>query len=322
MTLSSAEIARCAAQTGFRSESVEKVLRLLQLLRALQGHSFLRGRLALKGGTALNLFQSDVPRLSVDIDLNYIGQSDRDSMLADRPPMEQALQAVFSREGLAVKRVPSDHAGGKWRLSYTNAAGVSDKLEVDLNFMLRTPLWPVVAMDSCMIGVPAARAIPLLDPHELAAGKLAALCARTTSRDLFDARQILSRSDLDTDKLRLAFVVYGGINRKDWRTVGLDDIDADPVELRGSLVPMLREDLAPTRSGIVDWARMLVADVRDLMTAVLPLADHERGFIERLNDYGEIVPDLLTTEPSLKAVIREHPALHWKAQNVRRHRRP
>ncbi len=124
---------------------------------------------------------------------------------------KQAVQAVFSREGLAVKRAPSDHAGGKWRLSYTNAAGVSDKLEVDLNFMLRTPLWPVVAMDSRLIGGNAARAIALLDRHELAAGKLAALCARKTSRDIFDAREILIRSDLDPEKLRLAFVVYGGI---------------------------------------------------------------------------------------------------------------
>lgn len=321
MTTSTEEIARHAAQTGFRSESLEKVLRLLRTLGALQSHPFLRGRLALKGGTALNLFLSDVPRLSVDIDLNYVGASGRDSMLADRPKIEQAIQAVSSREGLAVKRAPSDHAGGKWRLAYTNAAGVSDKLEVDLNFMLRTPLWPVVAMDSLSIGPDQARAIALLNRHELAAGKLAALCARNASRDLFDAREILRRSDLDPDKLRVAFVVYGGINRKDWRKVALDDIDADPVELRGSLVPMLREELAPARSEITDWTRTLVADVRALMTAVLPLGGNEREFIERLNERGEIAPDLLTTDATLQTIIREHPALHWKAQNVRQHRR-
>ncbi|MEW6719721.1 MAG: hypothetical protein AB1346_04645 [Thermodesulfobacteriota bacterium] len=44
---------------------------------------------------------------------------------------------------------------------------------------------------------------------------MAALLARSAGRDLFDARQILSRKDLDREKLRLAFVVYGGINRKD-----------------------------------------------------------------------------------------------------------
>jgi hypothetical protein len=41
--------------------------------------------MALKGGTALNLFHFDVPRLSVDIDLNYVGAIERDTMLAENP---------------------------------------------------------------------------------------------------------------------------------------------------------------------------------------------------------------------------------------------
>jgi hypothetical protein len=51
--------------------------------QTLARHSFLRGKLALKGGTALNLFYLGLKRLSVDIDLNYIGHVDRDGMLAE-----------------------------------------------------------------------------------------------------------------------------------------------------------------------------------------------------------------------------------------------
>jgi len=51
---------------------------------------------ALKGGTALNLFLLDMPRLSVDIDLNYLG-ADRDTMLADLPRVQQAVVAVCGR---------------------------------------------------------------------------------------------------------------------------------------------------------------------------------------------------------------------------------
>jgi Nucleotidyl transferase AbiEii toxin, Type IV TA system len=51
--------------------------------------------MALKGGTALNLFVLDFPRLTVDIDLNYIGASDRATMLSERPRVEQALEQVF-----------------------------------------------------------------------------------------------------------------------------------------------------------------------------------------------------------------------------------
>ncbi|WP_455389460.1 nucleotidyl transferase AbiEii/AbiGii toxin family protein, partial [Petrachloros mirabilis] len=78
-------------------------------------------RLALKGGTALNLFYFDVPRLSVDIDLNYVGAADRETMLEDRPKLEEAVQAVCAREGFTVRRLPTDHAGGKWRMSYKSS---------------------------------------------------------------------------------------------------------------------------------------------------------------------------------------------------------
>lgn len=100
---------------------LEKVALLLQLLDAVRSHPFLKDKLVLKGGTALNLFIFDVPRLSIDIDLNYVGAADRETMLAERPKVEEALQAVFSREGFTVRRVPTEHAGGKWQLRYPNA---------------------------------------------------------------------------------------------------------------------------------------------------------------------------------------------------------
>ena len=104
---------REAAATGFRTESLEKVIRLLDVLEGIRSHPFLKSRLALKGGTALNLFVLDVPRLSVDIDLNYIGTAEREPMLAERPQVELALQAVCGRLGLQTRRVPGEHAGGK-----------------------------------------------------------------------------------------------------------------------------------------------------------------------------------------------------------------
>ena len=59
----------------------------------------------------------------------------------------------------------------------------------------------------------------LVERHELAAGKLAALMARSASRDLFDTRELLRRPELDPILLRVAFVAYGGMNREDWREV-------------------------------------------------------------------------------------------------------
>jgi predicted nucleotidyltransferase component of viral defense system len=288
------------------------------LLETLRSNTFLRPRVALKGGTALNLFMFNMPRLSVDIDLNYVGGADRSIMLADKPKVEQAITAVCAREGLTVKRMPSEHAGGKWRLSFVNTAGSSDNLEVDLNFMLRAPLWPVVTLDSKPLGPAIAREIALVDRHELAAGKLAALVARNASRDIFDARELLRRTDLDRDKLRLAFVVYGGINRKDWQTVRIEDVAAEPAELKRELVPMLRAEVRPKDAEVVTWAQSLVRETRELMRAVLPLGANELEFIKRLNTVGDIAPELLTDDPPMRATIREQPGLKWKAMNVKK----
>jgi len=97
-------LVREAEATGFRPEILEKVFQLLHLLKSLLSHPYLRNRIVLKGGTALNLFYFDVPRLSVDIDLNYIGAVDREVMLRQRPKVEEALQAVCSREGFTIRR--------------------------------------------------------------------------------------------------------------------------------------------------------------------------------------------------------------------------
>jgi hypothetical protein len=321
MSLTPQALAKEVAATGFGAEPLEKVFRLMALLDTLYSHPFLKPRIALKGGTALNLFHFDVPRLSVDIDVNYIGTVDRETMLAEKPKVEQAVQAVCSREGLTIKRVPTDHAGGKWRLNYVGTKGAPGNLELDVNFMLRVPLWPCVTKDCHPVGSLRAAPVRVLDLHELIAGKLAALLSRSASRDVFDAHALLVTPGLDAAKLRFGFVVYGGINRKDWRTVSTADVTADADEVQTDLVPMLRADRAPAKRDVAAWTDKLVAECRERLSVLLPLNEQELEFLRRLNDEGDIAPALLTADPALQATVREHPALKWKALNVRRLRR-
>ncbi len=237
MNLSLNDLQAEAAATGFLPETLDKVIRLIGLLGAFRDHPFLRDRIVLKGGTALNLFVFNLPRLSVDIDLNYIGSADRDVMLAEREGVERAITAICGREGFTLLRVPQKHAGGKWRLGYTNALGRNANLEIDVVFTLRVPLWPIQIKDSHPVGSFRARDIMILDIHELAAGKLGALFSRQVSRDLFDSHALLSHSDLEREKMRLGFVVYGACSRKDWRTISPDDIRCDQRELKQQLIP-------------------------------------------------------------------------------------
>ncbi len=126
--------------------------------------------------------------------------------------------------------------------------------------------------------------------------------------------------NLERDRLRTAFVVYGAMNRKDWRTVSVDDVDFDPIDLEWRLLPTLnRHEQAPDASA-AGYGSCMVKECREALSAVLPLTENERAFLDLLLDHGEIDPSLLTSDASLQDRIRRQPMLEWKAQNVRQHR--
>jgi hypothetical protein len=163
--------------------------------------------------------------------------------------------------------------------------------------------------------------IPLLDRHELAAGKVAALLARSASRDLYDAHRLFTECQFDRDRLRVAFVIYGAINRRDWRTVSLDDVKVTPAEVRSQLIPTLRRNAIAGVEETDAWVARLAAECREGVAALLPLTGAEREFLDRLLDHGEVEPTLLTGDADLADRIRRHPGLEWKAQNVRQFQR-
>jgi predicted nucleotidyltransferase component of viral defense system len=320
MRISREKLASLVKTTGFRPDMVEKVVRLINLMNLINTHPILKGKLALKGGTALNLFVFALPRLSVDIDLNYIGAVNSNDMQEERPKIEQAIQTVFSRDDYRLKRMPGEHAGGKWRLDYQDAFGQPGNLEVDLNFMFRVPLWDIQAGDSHALGEYQARKIPILDIHELSAGKLAALFSRHQARDIFDVNKLISNLELNWDKLRVAFVVYGAMSRKDWRTISLDDISFDAKELEQMLAPVLNESIISQISqSSSSFGKKLVAECREKLGELCHFAENELEFFNAILDRGEIKSELITSDPELQKRINSHPMLQWKALNVRKH---
>ena len=322
MRISKEGLLSAAEATGFRPEMLEKAMLLLRLLEALFRHPFLKNRLVLKGGTALNLFLADLPRLSIDLDLNYVGSPKREVMRAERPKVEEAIRAVCEREGFTIRRLPSEeeHAGGKWSLRYESALGTGGNLAVDLNYMYRVPLWPPGTRDSQTLGTVQSLGIPVLDLHELAAGKLVALLSRKASRDLFDVHLLLTSLELNRERLRLAFVVYGAMSRRNWREVRVQDVDFQEKDLKDQLLPLLRRNFVDSVGDIRSWASRIVEECQEKLACVLPFTDAEMEFLDRLLDHGEIEPWLLTRDKALVERIRRHPMLRWKALNVLGHK--
>ena len=85
-----------ANRWGYRTEVLEQVFWLTNLLWNIYNHPFLREKLVLKGGTALNLFWLEMPRLSLDLDFNYIGALGKEEMKKERPQIEGALPSIVT----------------------------------------------------------------------------------------------------------------------------------------------------------------------------------------------------------------------------------
>ena len=304
-------------ETGFDQFYIEKVLRLLAILKIFFSHPVLKDKYVLKGGTALNLFYFDLPRLSVDIDLNYLGL-DRESMLKERGEHEEILRSILTGAGYELKRVPEEHAGGKWRLRYESFAGITQNIELDINYMHRVALMPVCRRTSFPLGAFSVSDIPVLDIHELAAGKLCALIARCKPRDLFDACRILNDARLDVPTLRRCFTVYAAFNKVDFSGVtGLGDLPFTAQQFRQELTATLTESERMMPQD--EYLSRLLASCREKLTAVLPFSDAEREFLTAVNRWGEIKPQLLSESEEWCRLVSSHPMLQWKVLNVRKH---
>ncbi|HSW69631.1 MAG TPA: nucleotidyl transferase AbiEii/AbiGii toxin family protein [Gammaproteobacteria bacterium] len=315
MNLRQEDLHNLSRITGFKNaDMLEKVVQLIGLLNEIFDNNYLKNRLVLKGGTALNLFYFNLPRLSVDIDFNYIGSIDRHTMLEERKELEEILMGLCQRSGFTIKRVAKEHAGGKWRLNYASSVKVGGNIEIDLSYLHRVTFYPILVKDSIHVGLHQANKIPLLDLHELAAGKLAALMSRKASRDLYDVSKLFHSESIDMEKLRLVFMVYGGMNRKDWRTLKIEDIGFDSEELKKKLVPVLKQqDIQQS-----NLTEQLIHDCKKIMSNILPFRANEQEFLDLLLDSAQIEPSLLTTNFEEQNKIRHHPGLLWKAQHVKK----
>jgi len=96
---------------GFQPQAVDKVIRLLTVLDVFGADPMLGSAVCLHGGTALNLFVLGMPRLSIDIDLNYVGSTDLETLQAARPSLEQRVIDAGENMGFDVTAGKPEHSG-------------------------------------------------------------------------------------------------------------------------------------------------------------------------------------------------------------------
>lgn len=163
---------------------------------------------ALKGGTAINLFVRDMPRLSVDIDLTYLPVEDRETSLA---AIEAAMLRIRQRIEQAMPGAqvhPSRSADERVVTKLVvRFEGVQVKIEVT-PVIRGTVYEPAIASVVPVVEETFGFAeIQMVSRADLYAGKIVAALDRQHPRDLFDVRDLLGNEGI-TDELRRAFLVY------------------------------------------------------------------------------------------------------------------
>ena len=101
MNFNKRELQKEADRNNYVRDTYEKVVRLVDILSYIHSEPFLFENLALKGGTAINLTIFDLPRLSVDIDLDYTNNNSRDDMLKDRKKIKSLLIDYLEKKRLS-----------------------------------------------------------------------------------------------------------------------------------------------------------------------------------------------------------------------------
>lgn len=163
---------------------------------------------ALKGGTAINLFVRDMPRLSVDIDLTYLPVAERAASLAaidagmrriaasirEKLPGTQVTEVLNLRENIVTKLA----------LRRANA-----QIKIEVTPVLRGSVFSpeIRAVSQAVEDAFGFAQIQVVSFPDLYAGKIVAALDRQHPRDLFDVRDLLANEGI-TEELRRAFIVY------------------------------------------------------------------------------------------------------------------
>ncbi|KXB00324.1 hypothetical protein AKJ41_04150 [candidate division MSBL1 archaeon SCGC-AAA259O05] len=295
-------------KTGFQMDILEKVYRLTELLKEVV-ETELRRELVLKGGTAINFVYFDVPRLSVDIDLDYIGSVRKKKMLKDRAALEETLERIFRTLDYTAKK-DRTYALQRYNLLYENSAENQDRIQTEINFLKRTTiLEPVEKKLEHFFDFEDFKVFTL-QVEELFGRKLKALVKRTTARDLYDIYHLLE-TDIPYDEriLRKCFIFSYCLDEdpRNGNSNVLDELTSEDV--RRSLIPTFRKG---------EWVELkeMKKKVNPMLEKFLSFSEEEKDFIENLFEEKKYRPKDLFEKIKFNKSIKDHPGIKWRLEKI------
>jgi predicted nucleotidyltransferase component of viral defense system len=161
---------------------------------------------ALKGGTAINLFIRDMPRLSVDIDLTYVPIQSREESFA---AVDQAMKQIAVRTTKSIPEAQISEATLEGALIRLLVRVDGAQVKIEVNTVIRGCVYEpeLLSVSEVVEEQYGFAEIQVVSFPDLFAGKIVAALDRQHPRDLFDVRDLLANEGID-DGLRRAFVIY------------------------------------------------------------------------------------------------------------------
>ncbi|OGR81450.1 MAG: hypothetical protein A3I11_07255 [Elusimicrobia bacterium RIFCSPLOWO2_02_FULL_39_32] len=163
----------------------------------------------LKGGTAINLFVRDMPRLSVDIDLTYLPIEPREQSLKEIGFALRRISNAIERTISGVK-VQVGYAIGNKNITKIFVRNAESQIKIEPNLVIRGAIFPCSERTLCKKAEEAfglSVSTTTLSFADLYGGKICAALDRQHPRDLFDIHLLMETEGI-TDQVRKAFVVY------------------------------------------------------------------------------------------------------------------
>ncbi|MDQ2085645.1 nucleotidyl transferase AbiEii/AbiGii toxin family protein [Herbivorax sp. ANBcel31] len=301
-----------AEELGFVRDTLEKVTRLADILEYLNTNPILKDSLALKGGTAINLTIFNLPRLSVDIDLDYLITNSREEMLESREIINSTINRYMVSQGYSKNpKTKNPHSLDSWVHDYMGASGNKDNIKIEINYSLRSHVLEAEERPIITEHFSSEYKVKTLAPIEIYGSKINALLSRAAARDLYDARNMIHFGLFDKSEeelLRKCVVFYAAVSAKDInKTFDTKPIDSiTQRKIKTDLLPVIkRKDNFEMES-----AKKLVKEyISDLMV----LKKEEKEFLDRFEN-GEYLPELLFDDKKILERIKNHPMAIWKTR--------
>lgn len=289
-------------KTHFIKDNLEKVIRLSEILKFLNSCKQTKGKLALKGGTAINLTAVELPRLSVDIDLDCAINSSKEETMEAKKQISNASFDYMVSNDYSLSSPPREHyVLSSYTFSYVNNANNKDNIKIDINFIDRCHVLPLLTKKIFTRDLLENFDVLTLDPVELYASKINALISRATPRDLYDVNKMFSEQCVtNTILLKKCLIFYNMVSgNQDIDSLSLKNIeDIDYHKIKTQLKPVIAKDddfdLETAKKYVINNLR-----------SMLNFTENELDFISEFKN-KRYRPELLF-ENALVNNIKNHP---------------